>query len=120
MAAPPAEDVVAEQTLVEVVFSHPSSIGMRFAERVSDEESGGRWLVVESIAGGTQAAMVPQLHSGMVVHSVGDKFIDQISSQHAIEMMKQRPGETLPRSTFSCHGTMALQPRTYAGLVSFL
>jgi hypothetical protein len=87
---PVQQQPLADQTLVEVVFSHPGSLGLRFAERVSDGD-GRRWLLVENIAEGTQAAMVPQLHNGMVVHSVGDQFIDALPSQTAIELMKQRP-----------------------------
>jgi hypothetical protein len=89
MEAQRIEQPAPEQTLVEVIFSHPGSIGMRFAERLWPD--GARWLVVEAIAEGSQAAMVPQLHIGMVVHSVGDQLIERITAQTAIEMMRARP-----------------------------
>jgi hypothetical protein len=86
---PPAE---ALKTLVEVTFSHPGSIGMWFAERLWPD--GERWLVVEAIAEGSQAAVVPQLHVGMVVHSVGDQLVDcehVMTAQAAVEIMRARP-----------------------------
>ena len=84
--------MMAAPGLVQAVFQQPGSIGMKF-EEWSGEQDGQthQWLKVTGITPGSQAAQNPELHVGMVVHSVGDQEVHTLSNHIVQELMRQRP-----------------------------
>ena len=99
--------------LIEVEFAHPSHIGIRFAE-YQVAEYGGNVMVVDAIAAGSQAALVIQLQTGMLLHSVNGQRFHHDAFSEFVAMTMTRPGETLSHPSphlFLCCGCGWILPR---------